>query len=82
MTTLKFRLLFSWNPKDKMAPLDADAQIVLQSPIVRTQREDAVTVTNVCTNIGEVRTQVKRLQEELNQVLRTAEEKFAEVEKF
>jgi hypothetical protein len=79
---LTFDLLFHWNPKDEMALLDADAQIVLQPPIFRTQREEAVTVTNVCTHIGEVRTQVSRLHEELDQVLKMAEEKFSEVEKL
>jgi hypothetical protein len=78
MPTDTFALLFSWDPKDTLAPLDAEAEIVLKSDIQFHARDDRTSITNVCVNAHELEVEVARLHAELDEVLKAGRRKFAE----
>jgi hypothetical protein len=71
-----FDLLFSWEPKDELAPLDADAEIFLKPDIHFHARNDKIAITNKCATLLEV--EVDRLRRELDSVLEKGRRKFAE----
>jgi hypothetical protein len=82
MSTHTFALLFNWNPKDELAPLDADAEIVLKDDIVFKGRDGRIAVTNVCANVRELEVQVDRLHRELDEVLNAGRRKFHERDRY
>lgn len=78
MQTHTFALLFSWNPEDELAPLDAEAEIFLKPDIYFNARNGRIAITNVCVNLRELEVQVDRLHRELDEVLEKGRRKFAE----
>ncbi len=79
MTPYTFDLLFSWNPKDELAPLDAEAEIVLKDDNITLHgRDGRRAITNRCATLRELEVQVDRLHKELDEVLASGQRKFAE----
>jgi len=85
MPTHTFDLLFAWNPKDKLAPLDASdasAQIVMKSDLTIYSRDERIAVSTECANLHELEEWIAFLHGELDQVLTTGRRKFAERDRF
>jgi|SRR5579864_4372395 len=82
MSTHTFALLFDWNPKDELAPLDADAQIVLKDRIAFKGRDGRIAITNLCATVRELEVQVDRLHRELEEVLNAGRQKFHDRDRY
>ena len=82
MPTHTFDLRFSWNPKDDLAPLDADAQIVLKSDATSTCRDGRIAITSECATVRELEDWVEFLHAELDQILSAGRKRFAERDAF
>ncbi len=86
MPTHTFYLLFSWNPKDELAPLDASAEIILKANgyfhTNLNEDDDEITITTECTNPHELEVWVARLRKDLDEVLKAGLRNFAERDRF
>ena len=82
MPTHTFDLLFEWNPKDELAPLYAEAEIVLKSDIHFKGRDGRTSITTRCASFHEFEAQVEKLRKELSVLLETGRRGFAERDSF
>ena len=82
MSTHTFDLLFSWKPNDKLAPFDADAQIVLKPDATIYSHDDRVALTPKFARLRELEERVEFLHGELDEILRIGRRKFAERDTF